>query len=434
MDWYWHQGRQHLDHWVKAFYKAKYRRHLKWAMMWANHNPAGSHSEEDQRAVTKFWIENYFNTPEYLRIDDKPVVWIWAAANMDRDLGPGGCKKLLEISRQMAREAGYKGIYFIAMKWPEADWGEKAVQSCKDRGFDMTSIYHFMDHGGKAKSGRRYSYDLCVEASLPAWRKRQASGILPFMPNLSTGWDDRPWNDHCEIYGKSAEGFRRICADAKRFADETGVKRLCLAPLNEWGEGSYAEPNAEFGFGFYEAVRDTFCKRPAGGWPLNYGPKDVGLGPYDLPPPAPMPRVSAWDFTGGGTQGWRAMMGLSDFAASPRGITFRTVTSDPAVCVSFAPIDARDYSEVVVRMKVEGRVRAGNCQLFWAGPGRKVAEVASAMLPVTVDGAFHDYRFPVGANRNWRGRINHFRFDPAQMPDLRVTIESVRLAPRLSDR
>ena len=202
VDWYWHQGRQHLDHWVKAFYKAKYRRHLKWAMMWANHNPAGSHSEEDQRAVTKFWIENYFNTPEYLRIDDKPVVWIWAAANMDRDLGPGGCKKLLDISRQMAREAGYKGIYFIAMKWPEADWGEKAVQSCKDRGFDMTSIYHFMDHGGKAKSGRRYSYDLCVEASLPAWRKRQASGILPFMPNLSTGWDDRPWNDHCEIYGR----------------------------------------------------------------------------------------------------------------------------------------------------------------------------------------------------------------------------------------
>ena len=143
-----------------------------------------------------------------------------------------------------------------------------------------------------------------------------------------------------------------------------------------------------------------------------------------------MPRVSAWDFTGGGTQGWRSMMGLSDFAASPRGITFRTATRDPAVCVSFAPIDARDFSEVVVRMKVEGRVRAGNCQLFWAGPGRKVAEVASAMLPVTVDGAFHDYRFPVGANRNWRGRINHFRFDPAQMPDLRVTIESVRLAPR----
>ena len=98
--------------------------------------------------------------------------------------------------------------------------------------------------------------------------------------------------------------------------------------------------------------------------------------------------------------------------------------------MSFAPIEARGYGEVVVRMKVEGTVAAGACQLFWAGPGRKVAEVSSASLPVKADGAFHDYRFPVGANRNWRGRINHFRFDPTQVPGLCVTIESVRLAPQ----
>ena len=430
VDWYWDRGRQHLDHWVKAFYRAKYRRHLKWAMMWANHNPPGSHSEEDQRAVTKFWIENYFNTPEYLKIDGKPVVWIWAAGNMDRDVGPGGCKKLLEISRQMAREAGFPGIHFIAMKFPEAMWDAGTVRAYEKRGFDMTGIYHFMDHGGKVKGGRRYSFDLCVEASLPAWRKRHESGILPFIPNLATGWDDRPWNDHLEIYGKSVEGFRRICRDAKRFADETGVKRLCLAPLNEWGEGSYAEPNAEFGFGFYEAVRDTFCKRPADGWPLNYGPKDVGLGPYDLPPPAAPPRASEWKFTEGGTNGWRAMMGLSDVTCSPQGLSFVTATSDPAAAAFFAPVAARDFGAVVVRMKVEGNTPAGNAQLFWAGPGRKVTEEASVMVPVKTDGAFHDYVFAVGKNRAWRGRINHFRFDPAQVKGQRVTIESIRLVSR----
>ena len=424
VDWYWDRGRQHLDHWVKAFYKARYRSHLKWAMMWANHNGEGSHSIEDQRAVTKFWIENYFNTPEYLRIDDKPVVWIWSPSNMDRDVGQNGCRRLLDLSRQMAREAGYKGIYFIAMKWPEADWGEKAVQACKDRGFDMTSIYHFMDHGGKAASGRRYSYDLCVEASLPAWRRRHAAGILPFIPNLSTGWDDRPWNDHCEIYGKSAEGFRKICQDAKRFADETGVKRLCLAPLNEWGEGSYAEPNAEHGFGFYEAVRDTFCTPPPGGWPLNYGPKDVGLGPYDLPPPAPPARVTSWRFVDDARR-WRPLMGVKDFAAKSEGLTFVTTTSDPAIVAFFAPVDAHSFGEVVVRMKVEGNAAAGNCQLFWAGPGRKVAESTSSALPVKADGEFHDYAFPVGSNRAWRGRVNHFRFDPAQARGLRVTVESI---------
>jgi len=60
-----------------------------------------------------------------------------------------------------------------------------------------------------------------------------------------------------------------------------------LAPLNEWGEGSYAEPNQEYKFKMYEAVRDAFATPPSGGWPLNYGPEAVGLGPYPLDPAAP---------------------------------------------------------------------------------------------------------------------------------------------------
>ena len=39
--------------------------YLKWAMMWANHDGPGSHSLEDRAKVTKYWIDNYFNTPEY---------------------------------------------------------------------------------------------------------------------------------------------------------------------------------------------------------------------------------------------------------------------------------------------------------------------------------------------------------------------------------
>jgi hypothetical protein len=32
-----------------------------------------------------------------------------------------------------------------------------------------------------------------------------------------------------------------------------------------------------------EAVRDTFGRKPEGGWPVNYAPVDVGLGPYTAP-------------------------------------------------------------------------------------------------------------------------------------------------------
>ncbi len=425
VDWYWHKGSQHLDHWVKNFYKAKYKNYIKWAMMWANHNAAGSHSVEDQRAVTKFWIENYFNTPEYLQIDGKPVVWMWSPQNMERDVKNGGCKRLLDISREMARTAGFKGIYFIAMKWPEADCSPKIIQGYKKMGFDMTGIYHFMSHGGRCTSNRRFPFSAVADANPENWWKQHEANVLPFLPNLSTGWDDRPWNDHCEIYGKNAADFRRICTAAKEFADKTGRKSLCLSPLNEWGEGSYAEPNTEHGFGFYEAVRETFCKKPAGGWPLNYGPKDVGLGPYDLPPPEKPARVTVWNFTDGKTHGWSPLMNVDDFVATPQGLSFISTANDPAITCFFAPIEAKAFTRVVVKMKVVGP--SGGAQLFWAGPGGQAREDASTSVPLICDGAFHDYVFLVAKNRAWRSRVNHFRFDPTSVKGAKIVIESICL-------
>ncbi len=429
VDWYWNQGSQHHDHWIKAFQQARYKSYLKWAVMWANHNPAGSHSEEDQRKVAKFWIDNYFNTPEYYRIDDKPVVMLWSPQNMNRDLGADGCKRLLELSRKMAVEAGYKGIYFVAMKWPEGSWDPKVVQGLKDMGFDMTSIYHYMDHGGKAENPRRFPFDLVADSNYAQWKGLHETGILPFLPNLSTGWDDRPWHGDkgTEVYGRTVQHFQRICRDAKKFADETGVKRLTLAPLNEWGEGSYAEPNAQFGFGMYEAVRDTFCQKPKDGWPLNYGPQDVGLGPYDLPPPV-KDDAREWLFAKG-TQGWYALMGVEELKAGEGGLTFKTAARDPAIERSLDSVRAGQVARVAVRMRVADAKAGDACQLFWQVGSTPASETTTLRLPVTPDNQFHDYVFEVGQQRQWRGRISKLRFDPINQKGAAVTVESIRLLP-----
>ena len=79
----------------------------------------------------------------------------------------------------------------------------------------------------------------------------------------------------------SHQKARPFCRQFRQFSEESGIKRAVLGPINEWGEGSYVEPCSEFGFQMYEAIRNNLCEKPAAGWPLNYGPKDVGLGPYD---------------------------------------------------------------------------------------------------------------------------------------------------------
>ena len=283
VDWYWERGKMILEHFVRAFQKARYRRHLKWAVHWCNHTGPNSHSFEDMRDVTRFWCTNYFNTAEYYRIDGKPVVMIYSAENLDRDLGEDGCKKALAIAREEAVKAGYPGIYFIAMKWNERDTSERVIRGYADRGFDMTSIYHYIEHDGKVEDPLHFDFSATANANIAQhWENWRKTGIIPFLPHISTGWDDTPWTENRVIRNKNVADFRRICAAAKTFADHYGVKRFVISPLNEWGEGSYCEPNAEFGFGFYEAIRETFCRRPSAGWPLNYTPKDVGLGPYQF--------------------------------------------------------------------------------------------------------------------------------------------------------
>ena len=429
VDWYWSAGGRHLEHWVNAFKQARHKRRLKWAMMWANHNAPNTHSEADQRKVTQYWLDNYFNMPEYYRIDDKPVVMIWSVGNMDRDLADkGGAKRLLDISQEMVKAAGYKGIYFVAMKWPEASTDPKIIQSLADKGFSMTSIYHYMHHGGKADDPRHFPFDLVAESSYDHWKSWHEAGIVPFLPNLSTGWDSRPWHREraTVIYDRTPELFRRICEDAKRFADETGVKRMVLAPLNEWGEGSYAEPNKEFGFAMYDVLRDVFCKKPAAGWPPNIAPADVGLGPYDLPADSGE-RRTAWDFTDG-AQGWGPFMGVRGFKAEGGAIQFETVSSDPAIGAALRGIPAKKYSRVLIRMKIDKLEHEGeSAQLFWSTTTSGVSEANSLRFELIGDGEYHDYVLPVGESNRWRGKLQTFRFDPCSHSGAKVSIEEVRL-------
>ena len=91
----------------------------------------------------------------------------------------------------------------------------------------------------------------------------------------------------CEAQVKSSQAGV-MSAKTQILSAESGVKNMLVGPINEWGEGSYIEPNAEFGFGMYEAIRNTFGIKPAEGWPVNFTPKDVGLGPY---PALPIPKV-----------------------------------------------------------------------------------------------------------------------------------------------
>ena len=442
VDWYWNNGRRRLEHWVKGYYKARYRKFLKWYMMYANHNQPGAHSTEDQVAVTKYWIDNYFKTPEYYKIDGKPVVCYWDPDGLNRDfkaeaaahgehlVGDAGIRRAFAISEKMAKEAGFPGIH-----WQNMGGGSDLFSSSISYSF-VNGLRRLAPNAASKAEG--LTFDMVMEGIPKKWSANPAC----WLP-LPTGWDDRPrsFSHAMVIHGRTPHKFAAICRDARTFCDKNGVRHIIVHPINEWQEGSYIEPNEEFGFGMYDAIREAFCEKPAEGWPKNLLPSDVGLGPYDYPPLI-RSHVQSWDFVDS-TEGWyRQPYGAAEVWADDGCLNFWTTwQGNFNIRQRVIPFDAAKYRLFRVRMKMTSdkatklddavklslRLKWGTDERPIIGPGLEVDwRRCVASCPVEVDGKFHEYTLPISANPNWKGMVDELWFEACQTKHVHVAIDWMR--------
>ena len=426
VDWYWCKGHQILNHWFDAYRKARYRDQLQVAIMWANHNPPGSHSLEDWRKVTREWIDNYFNLPSYYRIDGKPAVFLWDPSLIRTDLGSSEVvQSALEESQQMARQAGYEGITFVAMHNHESP---SQAQTLLEEGYAGATNYHeFGTATEAALSMTELRYSDVAASALETWSKRDAMcGKLTYYPVVDSGWDPRPWHGYKSMIlrGRTPVLFGEMLKKAKAFADEKQKPFVVLGPANEWGEGSYLEPCTEYGFEMYEKVREIFGEGDPKTWPVNLGPADLGLGPYDFIPP----RITdSWSFDEA-PDGWAPMMNIGKFRCEKGALRMITTSSDGALTVSTPGLKAAGYSKAVIRMQLTGLLQpVPSGQLFWAAEGSPVSSEASSLrFPVKTDGQTHTYVVDLSSNPHWRGRISSLRLDPCDDKDVEVVIEEFR--------
>ncbi len=426
VDWYWCRGQQILNHWFDAYREARYRDFLKVAIMWANHNPPGSHDREDWRKVTREWIEKYFPLKSYCQVDGKPAVFIWAPDLIRNDFGGSAeVTAALQESQQMARDAGYKGITFIAMGNHES---ENQVQTLLDEGYAGATNYHEWGTAAEAAMNmKRYRFEDVVASEPGTWARRdRMCGSLTYYPVVDTGWDSRPWHGDKSlvIEGRTPELFEKLLTAARDYAISAKKPFIVLGPANEWGEGSYIEPATEYGFEMYEKIRAVFGKGDPSGWPENLSPADLGLGPYDFPP---QPLVSSWDFDREPGD-WRTMMNTGPLKTADGALHFRTSSKDPALMAGLNGIKAEDYSKFSLRMKITGQIKDySHCQVFWSTEGSSISEATSLSLPLQRDGEMHEYVFDLSSNPRWRGRIAALRLDPCDEADVEVVIDSIAL-------
>jgi hypothetical protein len=256
--------------------KSRYAKQMQFTIMWENQNRgrAGVADEADlMENLLPFWLETYFKHPSYLKVDNRPVLFIYRPEFLVQDLGSiENVVKAFDKMRAACRAAGFDGLTLLG-EYRGLD--PQHLQLMKQLGLDYTFAYCW--HVANNPTPQQ-----AIDVQMHNIRKTQELAVLPQVVTVSQAWSG--WADEGSIWKIPPADFERLLEQAKDFVTAlpaTGLssRMLLLDNWNEWGEGHYIAPYTEYGFGYLDAVRKILSSAPAAHQDLI--PEDVGMGPYD---------------------------------------------------------------------------------------------------------------------------------------------------------
>lgn len=269
-NWIWgSDNRPYLTHALNAFLQSPAKQGAQFAILWANHTDY-SFSREQFESIFRFWAQRYMHRDDYVKIDGKPVVFIFSAEILIGNARRIGIKvsDLFVLADRIFKSAGLSGIQFIGgvggARGTDFDYSAAS-------GYAGFSAYNY--HGTATKRfphGRQVSrsYEELDQGYRDhwTWMLNNASGyyILP----MTSGWDKRPWGGSKDPEHDNSlstpEEFEAHLIAAKdsmlKYPDKT--KRMgVICCWNEFGEGAFIEPTKELGFSYLEKVKKVFGER-----------------------------------------------------------------------------------------------------------------------------------------------------------------------------
>jgi len=273
----------------RGFLKARNNRRLKFALMWANHDWLDIHPYHRGappkllypgqvtpgafESITGHVIRDYFRKPNYWRIDGKPYFSFYDLNNLVRGFGSlAATRTALDRFRERARAAGLPGVHLNAVVWenvilPGEHTVVQAAKVVKELGFDSVTSYVWIHHVGLPEL--QTDYNAVRDGYFDYWSRAAKAYDVPYIPNVTMGWDPSPRADQAQPYGNfgypftntvannSPENFRTALemTKARLIAEPRGPRILNINCWNEWTEGSYLEPDTVHGMAYLDAVK-----------------------------------------------------------------------------------------------------------------------------------------------------------------------------------
>ena len=254
----------------EGFFNARYFDMMNFAIMFEAQNDWGGTDADDlTNNVMPFWLENYFCRENYLKIDGKPVVFIYDGHDQIKNAFHSAehQRETYDLCREMARRAGFNGLIF-AVEYRADDM--TPVDDYRARGYDFCFAYCY-----RVKS-ENMSNEFVISEQVRKHKIRADQIPDFFCPTACAMWDPSPrfismpdrftFARHAPLWKLSPDEFRELIRKIREVTDTLpddsfAGRILMLDNWNEWDEGHYIMPSHEFGFGYVQAVREELTAR-----------------------------------------------------------------------------------------------------------------------------------------------------------------------------
>jgi hypothetical protein len=263
-DWYFVEGQKVvLEHALATYMRAPNRVNVKFSILWANHSGMPKNLSDWQTMIT-YWVKYYFPRDEFLKINGRPVVFVFSADTLTKQAASFGTtpKKLLDSAQVIAREAGFTGIEFIA---GTGAYLSMIQSNAKDAGYSGFSAYNYHQGPLSPDNTPSHTYQELDQGYQSHWQRFAEKGDLPLIVPMTSGWDRRPWGGSSDPAHDNSLStpweFGAHLQAAKSFMDTypTLTNRMgVICCWNEFGEGSFVEPTEKKGFAYLKKIRDVF--------------------------------------------------------------------------------------------------------------------------------------------------------------------------------
>jgi len=222
----------------------------------------------------EYFTKTYFNRPEYLKIDGKPVVIIYNASafrNVEKYFAK--LPPLFLIADVVCWSGGNMRISKRNLKFfwqnPPKEWFKviyrafrrRAIKSYEDD-FSLSKYFSAITGYNMYSANRLENFLENVDGLYQKFWQYAKSQNLYFIPNVMPGYDDRKQFgvNRPVLERKGEEFYKSFWQIARKYLDPQ-LPIVLLTTFNEWHEGTEIEPSREYGEKYLELTKLLKDKR-----------------------------------------------------------------------------------------------------------------------------------------------------------------------------